>query len=43
MQRKKKLIYNEWKILKLKADLKLCYECRVFIRCMKAAFYRPDY
>ena len=36
-QRKKKVI------LKLKADLKLCYECRVFIRCMKAAFYRPDY
>ena len=23
--------------------LKLCYEFRVFIRCMKAAFYRPDY
>ena len=23
--------------------LKLCYEFRAFIRCMKAAFYRPDY
>ena len=23
--------------------LKLCYEFRVVIRCMKAAFYRPDY
>ena len=23
--------------------LKFCYEFRPFIRCMKAAFYRPDY
>ena len=23
--------------------LKLCYEFRAFILCMKAAFYRPDY
>ena len=23
--------------------LKLCSECRAVIRCMKAAFYRPDY
>ena len=23
--------------------LKLCYEFRDSIRCMKAAFYRPDY
>ena len=23
--------------------LKLCYKFRVFIRCMKAAFYRPNY
>ena len=22
---------------------KLCYRCSAFIRCMKAAFYRPDY
>ena len=21
----------------------LCYELRAFIRCMKAAFYRPDF
>ena len=23
--------------------LAFCYEFRLFIRCMKAAFYRPDY
>ena len=23
--------------------LKLCYEFKAFIKCMKAAFYRPDY
>ena len=23
--------------------LKLCYEFKAFIRCMKGAFYRPDY
>ena len=23
--------------------LNLCYEFRAFIRCMKAAFYRPDF
>ena len=23
--------------------LKFCYELRAFIRCLRAAFYRPDY
>ena len=23
--------------------LKLCYEFKCFIRCMRAGFYRPDY
>ena len=41
-QKKKRFILNgNFKIES--RYLKLCYEFRIFIRCVKAAFYRSDY
>ena len=40
-QRKKKEWIENFKIEN--SYLKLCHKFRAFIRCMKAAFYRPDY
>ena len=43
-RKRKRFKLNGNQISKLKADyLMICYEFRVFITCMKAFFYRPDF